>query len=68
MPDDLGGPGPSLHLFRSIAQDFEALSTMIGRTIEAFGGENREDMDRLHRAQQAADRGAALAKKPAKFR
>ena len=67
MPNDLGGPGPSLHLLRSVAEDFEALSQVIDRTIQAMDGANPEDMERLRRARQAAERGAALAKKPAKF-
>ena len=67
MPNDLGGPGPSAHLLRSVAQDFQALSQMIARAVEAMNGENPEDMERLHRAKEAADKGAALAKKPAKF-
>ena len=68
MPNDLGGPGPSVHLLRSVAQDFEALSQMIGRTIQVMEGESPQDVDRLHRARQAADKGIALAKKAAKFR
>ncbi|MFL6851653.1 MAG: hypothetical protein ACJ8EH_12465 [Sphingomicrobium sp.] len=68
MPNDLGGPGPSVHLLRSKAQDFQALSEMIGRTIQVMDDESPEDVERLHRARQAADKGIALAKKAAKFR
>ncbi len=67
MPNDLGGPGPSAHLLRSVAEDFQALSQMIARTIEAMDGQGPEDVEGLHRAKEAADKGAALAKKPAKF-
>lgn len=67
MPNDIGGPGPSVHLLRSVARDFDALSEVIGRIIEAMDSESPEYMERLHRAKKAAEKGAALAKKPAKF-
>jgi hypothetical protein len=40
---------------------------MIGRTIEVLDGEGPEVLNRLRRAREAADQGAALAKKRAKF-
>jgi hypothetical protein len=61
MPHDMGGPSPSILLVRSLANNFEALSNVIGRTIEALDGERPEDVERLHRAKQAADKGVALA-------
>jgi len=68
MPNDFGGPGPSVHLLRSVARDFEALSELIGQTLEVMDGESSETMASLHRARTAADKGAALAKRPANFR
>jgi len=67
MPNDIGGPGPSVHVLRSVAKDFDALSEVIGRTIEAMDGKNPEYMERLHRAKRAAAKAVALAQKPAKF-
>jgi len=67
MPNDMGGPSPSVHLLRSVAQNFEALSEIIGRTIAAMDGETCDDIDRLHRAKRAADKGTALAKKLPNF-
>ena len=67
MPNDLGGPTASIHLFQSVARDFEALSAVIGRTIEAMNEAHPEDVQSLRRAKQAADNGASLAKKGANF-
>ena len=67
MPNDLGGPHPAEHLLRSVSRDFKALSQIIGRHIEAWPSIDCADLERLRRAKEAADKGAALAKKPAKF-
>jgi len=50
-----------------VSRDFEALSQIIGRHIEAWPSSDCADLERLRRAKEAADKGAALAKKPAKF-
>jgi hypothetical protein len=59
---------PSQHLFREIERDFEALVRLIERAIEYLvaNGTGNGAVERLTRAKEAADLGAALAKRGAR--
>ena len=51
----------SRHLFREIERDFEALAGLIERAIEHLA-EDTSAAERLHRAKEAAEQGALLAR------
>ena len=53
------------HLFRDIQRDFEALVRLIQGTIEqlAVDGAGTGSIERLTRAKEAAELGAALARR-----
>ena len=63
-----GGPDDAWqHLFRDIERDFEALARLIERTIEhlVVDGSGNRSCERLTRAKEAAELGAALARRGA---